>query len=482
MNKFLLSLLLVLCCATALAQRYSQYNTGTLYDSFENPAQRAFIPDSSRMVAFNFLIPSFNTYGLVSGNAQNVILQRLFNGNYAVKDDSRLLPNSTRSTHAVANANAYLVMFKVFSSLNGNQELGFSAQTRAEGRGVTTDQMAMLVSGVGAERFANNTVYDNVLNTKIYYQAYNQFSFTYREQVNKQFALGIKLSGLLGIAYSKLDINRSALQFSGDGYGTVYLAGKLYSSYIPGQLSTHDLLPTFRNPGASVSIGTMFRTRDGFILQGNIKDFGFIHWGKYSQIDPFSNSASLLYASSESRDDGIYRSLSRVVEQSNPITTSFATPIHGHVEFSAARPIYIANDSYIKYTPTLVVAKQFYDHGMEGALVNHLQYHNAIFTLTGMYNDLRTFSLGTQFMIKSPNVDFYVGSDALAQTAITVAQAAGSTSLINRNSSYSAASVYLGFSIKFGNEIEHPMNASRIPMGEKGFFGRLWGRLFKTGR
>jgi len=34
---------------------------------------------------------------------------------------------------------------------------------------------------------------------------------------------------------------------------------------------------------------------------------------------------------------------------------------------------------------------------------------------------------------------------------------------------------------RLGPVIEHPMNSSTIPMGEKGFLGRLWGRLFKTG-
>jgi hypothetical protein len=38
----------------------------------------------------------------------------------------------------------------------------------------------------------------------------------------------------------------------------------------------------------------------------------------------------------------------------------------------------------------------------------------------------------------------------------------------------------MGFSLKFGPVVEHPMNASSIPTGEKGFLGRLWGRWFKT--
>ena len=40
--------------------------------------------------------------------------------------------------------------------------------------------------------------------------------------------------------------------------------------------------------------------------------------------------------------------------------------------------------------------------------------------------------------------------------------------------------VFLGVSFKFGNLIEHPMNASFIPDGEdRGFFGRMWNKIFK---
>jgi hypothetical protein len=40
----------------------------------------------------------------------------------------------------------------------------------------------------------------------------------------------------------------------------------------------------------------------------------------------------------------------------------------------------------------------------------------------------------------------------------------------------------MGFSVKFGSVIEHPMNASFIPMEErKGFFARIWSRLFHHG-
>jgi hypothetical protein len=53
---------------------------------------------------------------------------------------------------------------------------------------------------------------------------------------------------------------------------------------------------------------------------------------------------------------------------------------------------------------------------------------------------------------------------------------------IERVGNYSGGDIYLGFTLKFGHVIEHPMNASTVPMGEKGFLGSLLNRLFKSGK
>ena len=122
----------------------------------------------------------------------------------------------------------------------------------------------------------------------------------------------------------------------------------------------------------------------------------------------------------------------------------------------------------------------FYN-GFTGALVNPVQYKNYVLTLTTTYDDLKTFNVGGQFMYKTPNFEFFIGSDALYQTAEFLHDASSkSAGNIRSNSSYSGGDIFLGFSVKFGPVIEHPMNASVIPTGEKGFLGRLWGRLFKT--
>src|ERR1700712_272243 len=133
MKKILLVLFLLLFSSPIFAQQFSQYNTGTLYDSFENPAQRTFIPDSSKMYAFNFLFPNFNTGFYLSGNAQAALQSRAFSGYY---NTAPLQIGQNKYNHINVNANAYSIMFKIFASLDGNQEIGFSINTKAESNGL----------------------------------------------------------------------------------------------------------------------------------------------------------------------------------------------------------------------------------------------------------------------------------------------------------------------------------------------------------
>jgi hypothetical protein len=81
-------------------------------------------------------------------------------------------------------------------------------------------------------------------------------------------------------------------------------------------------------------------------------------------------------------------------------------------------------------------------------------------------------------MYKPNNMEVFIGSDRLLNT-VTFAGSTGNSASYN-NGSYTGADIYLGFAIKFGPVIEHPLNANTIPTGEKGFISRLWNRLFKA--
>jgi len=475
MKKVLFIFLVLSFSTKTFAQQFSQYNTGTLYDSFENPAQKAFITDSSKKFASNFLFPNFNADFLLTGDAQATLKGRLFSNKY---DNSDLLINRGRYNHFNGNVNAYLIMFKMFSSFNGDVELGFSAQTKIESRSVFTDESAALLNGTN--KFTRDA-YSGIFNDNFSFQSYHQFGFTYKEKINKQFTLGAKLSFLLGIQSEKLDITNSQIVFDKpDDSAILGLSGVYQSSFIPGHLIARDYLPTFRNPGAAISLGASYRTEDGFIIQGNIKDLGFIHWSARSWVYYFDNIRDIGGLSTNAREDSIYNGVYKIIHTGG-IRGSYTTPIDGRAELSVNQQFWIDGDKNFKYSPTLIASKQLFFPGFVGALVNPVQYKSYVLTVTTTYDDMKLFNIGAQFMYKTPNFEVYIGSDRLKRSASFLKSAISHPDTYS-NSNYTGADIFLGMSLKIGPVTEHPMNASIIPMGEKGFLGRLWGRIFKTDR
>jgi hypothetical protein len=366
----------------------------------------------------------------------------------------------------------------MFSSLNGDTELGFSVQTKFEGKGIFTDESIAILNGIGS--FPADS-YAGIFNDNFFFQTYHQIGFTYKEKINKQFTFGVKLSVLMGIQYEKLQIDNSQIVFDRPNNSAILgLSGIYYSNYIPGHLTARDYLPTFRNPGAAISIGATYRTEDSYIIQGNVKDLGFIHWSSRSHIYPFNDIQQINGLTSKGREDSVYNALKNIIH-GNAVTGSFNTPIDGRAELSVHKKFWIDDNKNFKYSPTLIASKELFYPGFTGALVNPFQYKKYILTLTTTYDDMKLFNLGAQFMVQTPNFEFYLGSDKVAQTASVVsAQLSKSPTQTYSNSAFTGADFFLGFSLKFGPVIEHPMNASTIPTGEKGFLGRLWGRLFKT--
>jgi len=474
MKKILLVFLLLSFSVKIFGQQFSQYNTGSLYDSFENPSQKAFITDSSKQFASNFLVPNFNANFFILGNAQATLKNRAFNNKY---DNSALLINQGKYNHVNANVNAYVIMFKMFSSLNGDVELGFAAQTKMEGKGIFTDESIALLNGSGS---FSGTDYSNIFNNNFHFQSYHQISFTYKEKINKQFTFGAKLSALLGIQYEELNIKSSQIVFDKANDSAILgLNGTYYTNYIPGHLTPRDYLPNFRNPGAAISLGATFRTEDSFYIQGNIKDLGFIHWSSRSHAGAFNDITTINGLSEKGREDSVYNAVSKIIH-GNAVQTSFNTPIDGRAELSVHKKFWIDDNKTFQYLPTLIASKELFYPGFTGALVNPFQYKKYTLTLTTTYDDLKLFNLGAQFMVQTPNFEFYIGSDKVAQTGSLIHSQLSKGSQSFQNSGFTGADFFLGFSLKLGPVIEHPMNASTIPTGEKGFLGRLWGRIFKT--
>ncbi|MDB5023477.1 MAG: hypothetical protein JWP78_1232 [Mucilaginibacter sp.] len=472
MKKVLLIFCLLFAAVEGFSQQFSQYNTGTLYDSFENPSQQSFVPDTSKMYAFNFLIPHLNANFSLTGNAQSSLVNRAFGAKY---NNAALQIGAGKYNNAIANANAYAIMFKTFVSLDGDEEVGIFAETRAEGRGAFTDESLALFDGTAS--FPNN-IYDNVLNDHYYYQVYNSIGLSYREKLSEQFAVGFKFGFLMGTDYSKLNIYESHLSFNKTNDAAIIsLRGKYYMSQGPGKLDLRSFLPIIRSPGAQISIGTSYKTEDKITFQANIKDLGFIKWYGNSSISSFNSTATVNGLSTTKREDSLYN-LTRTIVNSSPKYGSFTSYTDGRFELSATKSYWVDANSSIKYSPTLIASKELLYNGFTGAMVNHFQYQNYHASLTASYDNQSLFNLGLQFMYKSYNGEFYFGSERLVQTMGLASAIHNSASYTN--GSFTGADFFIGFSLKFGPVIEHPLNASIIPIGQKGFLGRLWNRLFKT--
>jgi hypothetical protein len=399
--------------------------------------------------------------------------QRAFIRNYR---NENLEIGANKINRLKTNSNAYGIMFKIFSTLNGDQELGFFAQSKAEGRATFTDESVAIFNGYSA--FTNDS-YDNIFNDHTYAQGYHQAGFTYRERLTKRWDIGVKLSANMGVYYNKIDINQSNITFDrANDQAFLTLGGTYYTNKELGNFERRDLLPNFRNPGASISLGTTYRNERGVTWQANVKDLGFIRWSKKSFIYLIAGTTEIDGLSTTDRESRVFDAVSNVT-QYNVINRSFTSATDGRAEVSVTKSYWLGERA-VKYSPVLIASKQLFTSELTGALVNHFQYRKVVGTFTTSYNSIEHLNIGGQFMVKAPNVEFFIGSERFFQSVDLYRASRKNTAVIGKDTRYSGANVFLGFSVKFGPDIEHPMNASVIPMGEeKGFIGRLWQKIFK---
>jgi hypothetical protein len=472
MNKLLLLFALILFAVPCFAQRFAHYNTGTLYDSFENPSQAAFIPDSSRNIAFS-LLPNINMNAYLQGNAQTTIKSRLFVGRY---DNQAITVGQNQFNNVLVYANAYVGMVKLFASLSGKQEIGASWQVRGNGRGRITDETVALFNGIRPETFQSTTTYYNLFNSKAFYEAYHQFSLTYREKVTQSFAVGVKLSALSGMAYNKLNIYQSSLNRNANNNDAVLgLTGIYQSTYRQGQFSRRELLPNINNLGASVSLGATYTGLAGIIMQGNIKDLGFIRWSGDATIYYFGGTTPITGLNTPQREKNVSDAITRLIEQA-PQQVPFVEPVVGRAEFSAGKKFRFGSTTYL---PTAIVSKRLYGYGTAMALVNQLDFGGIGFSLSGIANEDKLFDMGLQLMYKSPNFEIFIGSEQLGRTFNLRSASNDNLDAINQQSSHTGGNLYFGFSFKFGKKIERWKGESYHYDGaEQGPLGQAWNRAF----
>ena len=467
MTKLFTSLLLLVISVQCYAQRFAHYNTGTLYDSFENPSQAAFNVDSSRRFAFN-LLPNFNVNTYLKGNAQYSLKSRAFLGKY---DNNAVTIGEGKFNDAMANLNVYVGMLRMFTSASGKRELGLAYQIKGNGRGHVTDETIALFNGTG--KFDKTRPYFDIFNNRAFYEAYHQFSVNYREQVTHNFSVGIKLSLLSGIGYNNLNIAESELNKAADNSALFRLRGTFQSTYVLGQFQNRDLLPLFKNPGAAISLGTTFAP-NGYIIQGNLKDLGAIRWRGGATTHRFNASRTIAATTPGQTEKEVQDALTGILE-SGSLPGFFTKAIVGRAELSVAKKYWIQEG--ISYQPTAIISKQINGQGTAWAIINQVGLGNFSTSLSGIVNEDKLFDLGLQFMYKTHNFDVFIGSEQLTRSFNLYSASKENEDAVTKNMSHSGANLYFGFSFKFGRLLDRSNNDSYYFDGsEQGPLGRAWKR------
>lgn len=445
------------------AQQFASYNSRTLFDAFENPAQKAFIADSSRKYAFNFFIPNIAVTAAAKGPAQPNIRYMAFTGK--VKSEGLELGNTERNKIS-ANTNNYLAMFRVFKDIKYNREFGFAWQVRSDNFADVTNESIAVLKNYQSLNAADIT---DPFNNRAVSQTYHQFSFSYREDVTKRLGLGVKLSYLSGILHNNLDIKSSGFDINtaADTY-TLHLQGKYQSNFSTDEPESLTAMPGFQNPGAALTIGMNYKLRHGWFLLANVKDLGFIHWNDASYNYIFDKPLTIQNASAPDAYNRLIDKLGSFISKDYKL--------HGFTSVINSKAEILINKDLGNYQPNLLVSKSLFVPDMDIALINNYRYKNSVFSLAADYNPNRYFQLGGQYMLKSPNFELFIGSDQLFTTYYFAKGMIHEDETIGKENT--GASFYFGFAVKFGTPMEHQANSSRIPgfgkdIDNPGFFKRL---------
>ncbi len=433
---------------------------------FENPSQSAYQIDTSRRIAFNFFIPTVTINATASGSANPAIKTLIYNGR--VNGDNIVIGENKFSTIAY-NTNTYIAMLRWLHKVKKSQEIGLSWQIRDDGRIKATNETIALFDDY--DLFENTPSAKGFFNNKGYNQGYHQFSLSYRQDVNKRLSVGAKGSILSGITYTAFKVVQSDLVIDEENdLMDVSVVGNLRSSFKFDDFDSGSLKPTFKNPGLSLTTSASYKFRNGWFVMGNIKDLGFIKWNKNSFEYNFNAvNIEINNASNSSADDRLTDSLDKRISNSRT-NRSFFSLLNGKAEV-------LINKNYGNYQPNLILSKSIYYEGADIALTNNYHYRNFVLTASANYNTSKYLAIGGQFMVKSPNTEFFIGSDQLLKSLEMIKDARAGTEPYS--SGYTGASFYMGFGIKFGRILEHPANANFVPGFNEPWATRIFKGLFK---
>lgn len=472
MKKIVLIIALIGSSKFCQAQLYALNNTGTLYDSFENPVQITSTKDLSRKFAFNMFFPSIGNSVYFDGEANTAFKTML----YKQLTDASGVGNigEARMNNLYTSSNNYLMMFKIFKSIKLKRELGIAFQIRNETTLNATNETYAILDNFGIFPQDN---YENIFNGNGYTQSYSQLSFTYRQNLDKNWAFGGKLSVLNGIAYVTGDLSQTS--FSIDRVNNIItqgVVGNAFSSFGTGVPGKSLFIPNFKNPGLSINVGTSYTSPEGIYFSGHIKDLGFINWNKNSAIINFDETIKVFKANADNLGERIYDKFAIMLNE-NQTKGGITSRTNAKIEF-------LASKTFDFYRPNFIVSKNVFERDGAVALINNFNRNIWNLSLNGIYDLRQGFNFGSQFMIKAPNVEFYMGSEKVFPSLRFASGYLKSDPNIGRNPTQ--ADFYMGFSLKFGKLMQNFTNADEIPgitdgdhgkgvknLNSKGLFGFL---------
>ena len=251
---FVLTIILFSINVKTFAQQFSLYNSRTLYDSFENPSQRAYQVDTSRRFAFNFFIPTISINSSFTGPAEAAFKTLLYDGMFNGRD---ITIGDNKHNNLTLNSNNYVAMLRMLKTVKKYKEIGLSWQIRNDGRVKVSNDIFAVFDDY---RLFNSSSLQNIFSLNGYNQSYHQFSFTYRQNYTKRLAIGAKLSLLSGISYTQLKVSQSEINMDeAADVIDVSLRGTLRSNFKFDNFQRKMADPNFRNPGLSFTAGASYK-------------------------------------------------------------------------------------------------------------------------------------------------------------------------------------------------------------------------------
>lgn len=466
LRKYAVLIVILISFNQLSAQQYGLYHTGTLFDGFENPAQKTFLLDYSRKFSSNLFLPNFGITSSAKGNDD--FMRMLINGH--VYNAKNVPLNGNKYNTILENSNVYLATLKIFHSYKYQKEIGLSWQVKTEGRVDYTNETLALLDSYRRFEESGLTNFDDAFNNKGLVQSYHQFSLSYRENYNKKLAFGVKLSLLSGITYNRLNITESNFTQQGDeGDITVKLKGLYKSSFLKGsELKKKDLVPLFKNPGAAITLGTNYTAKNGTFIMANLKDLGVIRWSKRSAVADFNRTIMI------NNPDTL---TSKQVENKITDVVVLNTKRQNFYALTNAKLDFLISKPYGFYVPSLIASKNIFYKGGDVAFVNKFNHNDFSVSAIPSYNIDGLLLFGMQGMYKTPNFEVYLGSDNMFKTISQVKGTINEDETIG--SGYNGMSFYMGVGFKFGRTMEHPQNSSTMPgldNQESSFFKRLFGK------